>query len=192
MPTVDFYSKGQTDSLLSAKANATDLPSSAQLVPSTSGASSGDVLTFDGSNIGWAAGGSGGSGITAHTYASFNALLNDFVQNKYNEHTFGSNKSYDVSGFIISKNTILGIARSIDLTYKPSTQVYTGGISFERLYAGGTGSDLQGYNAKLTFYTDTTTPVNVTQNYVKIYDASDIQKGSSTVSLSISELIYYY
>ena len=64
MPTVDFYSKGQTDSLLSAKADSSDLPSSSQLVPSTSGASSGDVLTFNGSSTEWAApGGSGGDWI---------------------------------------------------------------------------------------------------------------------------------
>lgn len=78
MPTVDFYSKGQTDTLLSAKANSTDLPSSAQLVPSTSGATSGDVLTFNGSSTEWAAAG-GGSGIQAHTYSTFGALYDDII-----------------------------------------------------------------------------------------------------------------
>ena len=55
MATVEFYSKGQVDA---------KIPSAAQLVPSTSGATSGDVLTFDGSNVGWAAGGGGGGGRT--------------------------------------------------------------------------------------------------------------------------------
>lgn len=53
MATVEFYSKGQVDA---------KIPSAAQLVPSTSGATSGDVLTFDGSSVGWAAGGGGGGG----------------------------------------------------------------------------------------------------------------------------------
>lgn len=50
MATVEFYSKGQVDA---------KIPSAAQLVPSTSGATSGDVLTFDGSDVGWAAAGGG-------------------------------------------------------------------------------------------------------------------------------------
>ena len=52
MATVEFYSKAQVDA---------KIPSAAQLVPTTSGATSGDVLTFDGSSVGWAAGGGGGS-----------------------------------------------------------------------------------------------------------------------------------
>ena len=77
MPTVDFYSKGQTDTLLSAKANTTDLPTSAQLVPATSSASAGDVLTFDGSSIGWSAGGSGGglSKVTFSTWAELKTYI---------------------------------------------------------------------------------------------------------------------
>ena len=62
MPTVDFYSKGQTDTLLSAKANTTDIPTSAQLVPSTSGASQGDVLSFNGSSTEWSTPSGGGDG----------------------------------------------------------------------------------------------------------------------------------
>lgn len=51
MATVEFYSKAQVDA---------KIPSAAQLVPTTSGATSGDVLTFDGSDVGWAAAGGGG------------------------------------------------------------------------------------------------------------------------------------
>jgi len=56
MATVEFYSKAQVDA---------KIPSAAQLVPTTSGATSGDVLTFDGSSVGWAAGGGGGKTITS-------------------------------------------------------------------------------------------------------------------------------
>lgn len=53
MATVEFYSKAQVDA---------KIPSAAQLVPTTSGATSGDVLTFDGSSVGWVAAGGGGGG----------------------------------------------------------------------------------------------------------------------------------
>ena len=61
MTTVDFYSKGQTDTLLSAKANTTDLPTSDQLVPATTSASVGDVLTIGNSGAEWSTP-SGGDG----------------------------------------------------------------------------------------------------------------------------------
>ena len=44
MPSVNIYSKEQIDNLM---------PSSDELVPDTSGASNGDVLTYDGTDIGW-------------------------------------------------------------------------------------------------------------------------------------------
>ena len=88
MPTVDFYSKGQTDTLLASKADSSALPTSAQLVPPTSGASSGDVLTFDGSNVGWSAGGGGGKTVIAtynlnnyDTFATITTLFDDIIQN---------------------------------------------------------------------------------------------------------------
>lgn len=71
MPTVDIYSKQQVDALI---------PSANQLVPSTSGASSGDVLTFDGSNVGWAAGGGGGGA----TVTSYDLSINDDRTNFFN------------------------------------------------------------------------------------------------------------
>ena len=51
MATIDIYSKAQMDAKL----------------PPTTGASSGDVLTFDGTNTDWAAGGGGGGGSLTDT-----------------------------------------------------------------------------------------------------------------------------
>lgn len=62
MASIDLYTKQQID----AK------------IPDTTGASSGDVLTFNGSANVWAAP-SGGAGVTAHTYASFGALVTDIL-----------------------------------------------------------------------------------------------------------------
>lgn len=92
MATVEFYSKGQVDA---------KIPSAAQLVPSTSGATSGDVLTFDGSSVGWAAGGGGGGGETVTDVTSISQLLNlmynansgDYVT--INEMTTGTRSKID-------------------------------------------------------------------------------------------------
>ena len=72
----NVYTKTQADALLADKADVADLPTSEELVPDTAGASSGDVLTFNGSSVGWAAGGGGSQ--TAHTYATLDALLTDW------------------------------------------------------------------------------------------------------------------
>lgn len=54
MASLKIYSKEQTDALLQDKADMSDLPTSEQLVPSTSGASQGDVLTVSANGTVWA------------------------------------------------------------------------------------------------------------------------------------------
>ena len=58
--TTSVMSQDAVTTALGNKADTSALPTSSQLVPSTSGASSGDVLSFDGTNIGWTTGGGGG------------------------------------------------------------------------------------------------------------------------------------
>ena len=70
MTTVPFYDKDQVDSLLGGKADTTDLPSSNELVPDTTGASQGDVLTVGASGAEWAAPSGGGPTVTQITTAA--------------------------------------------------------------------------------------------------------------------------
>ena len=124
MVTVDFYSKGQTDTLLSAKANSTDLPASSQLVPATTGASAGDVLTFDGSAVGWSAGG-GGGGMSVHTYTSMTDIYNDIVAH-FGEcivlvrlpkaTTLGSNKPWIVIDKIYLDTNLVNMSSIVGIT----------------------------------------------------------------------------
>lgn len=55
------------------------IPSGTDLVPSTSGVTDGYVLTNDNGTPAWKAGGGGGGGMTAHTYATWGALVNDMI-----------------------------------------------------------------------------------------------------------------
>ena len=81
----------QTDlqTALNAKANASDLPSASELVPDTTGASSGNVLTLD-SNLTpvWQAGGGSGGGenwtvCNWSDVLSYNTSTYEFVQQRY-------------------------------------------------------------------------------------------------------------
>lgn len=116
MANVKFYSKEQVDALL---------PGAGELVPSTSGASAGDVLTYDGSDVGWDApsGGlpdptsatagdvltldsnkdaiwqtpGGGSGMTAHTYSTWGQIYADLINKSQNDYivTTTNNAAFD-------------------------------------------------------------------------------------------------
>lgn len=81
MATLKIYSKDQTDALLANKADTSALPAASQLVPSTSGAASGDVLTVGASGPEWATPGGGSSGLTAHTYNTWEELRQAYVTN---------------------------------------------------------------------------------------------------------------
>lgn len=151
MVTVDFYSKQQTDTLLSDKADTSALPTSAQLVPSTTGASSGDVLTFDGSAVGWSAGGGGGSSHTtvnvtvADLYSTLNGLASgtNFIirAHKYTNSakfvtmeiygnkssmTVDSNTTYIVCGTMTRyySNSICGNIKSIQTANQAKWVIY--------------------------------------------------------------------
>ena len=159
MPTVDIYSKGQTDTLLSAKANTTDLPSSAQLVPSTSGATAGDVLTFDGSSVDWAAGG-GSSGMTRHTYATFGAMRNDILAHFNECIVFVDYFDYYKNPVeLISNNqkTTLDIVMT-RINYSTSGN---GSMSINR-YRTGTISSSDSATSKSLYYSYATLPVSGT------------------------------
>ena len=80
MASIKIYSKEQVDTLMSSKADMTDLPSADDLVPDTTGTSVGDVLTIDANHTPvWQAAGGGDSGVTAHTYATFGEFATDLI-----------------------------------------------------------------------------------------------------------------
>lgn len=182
MPTVDIYSKGQTDALLSAKANSADLPSSAQLVPSTSGASSGDVLTFDGSSVGWAAGGSGGSGIIAHTYTNYADLRADLLAHPF---AIIKCKAYKVS---TSSNVIYdGVLETI-----PSSSTSSISIAFSHIenYTFAETFHVTSISSSDTNVTDKTPSQRYT--YQMIGDTMQRSSGSYPTTLPVSDIVVYY
>lgn len=79
MASLKIYSKEQTDALLQNKANASDLPASEQLVPTTSGASQGDVLTVGASGTEWSTPSASG-GMAPHTYTSWAEFVAAFTE----------------------------------------------------------------------------------------------------------------
>lgn len=97
MAALNVYSKEQVDALL---------PDSSELVPSTSGASSGDVLTFDGSSVGWAAGGGGGGGghPTTTKYSGYSSFFAAAETCEIGDQIFGSftNSLYQAQGGAMS------------------------------------------------------------------------------------------
>ena len=112
MPSIKIYSKEQVDDLISGvspptvvqttgtsttsvmsqdavttalgnKADTSALPTSSQLVPSTSGASSGDVLSFNGTSTEWVApSGGGGSYDTASSLLDLYNIVNGMSENQ--------------------------------------------------------------------------------------------------------------
>ena len=66
MTTVQFYSKDQVDA---------KIPESSQLVPATTGASAGDVLTFDGEDVAWTAPAPSGSVRVMTQYFNMTTLV---------------------------------------------------------------------------------------------------------------------
>lgn len=204
MPSIKIYSKEQVDDLISRvtpptvvqttgtsttsvmsqdavttalgnKADTSALPTSSQLVPSTSGASSGDVLSFDGTNIGWNTGGS--SGMSVHTYTSMTDIYNDIVAH-FGEclvlvrlpkaTTVGSNKPWIVINKIYLETNLVNMSSIVGIT--DGTVCYhlveigiqnNGNFARERVQGTGTysGSTItylilssnNGYNLNLTY-----------------------------------------
>lgn len=117
MPSVKIYSKEQTDTLLGNKADTSALPSSSQLVPSTSGATSGDVLTFDGTNVGWSAA-SGGSS----DYAILTSTVNwsELVTVENSNTSYGKItilKDFVISAFVTSYPHIVEFKKGTTLLF---------------------------------------------------------------------------
>lgn len=142
MPSVDFYTKQQTDALL---------PSSDELVPSTSGASTGDVLTVGSSGAEWS------TPTGAQDYQITNLPLSNYIhKDSSTQFTVDVNLKIGLqvnyrTGFIeIIKGTYTvttgtatffgGFATHDGTTYVPvgiTIQIVTGGIKITTTYWGG-------------------------------------------------------
>ena len=173
MPTVDFYSKSQMDTKLSNKADTSSLPTSSQLVPSTSGASSGDVLTFDGSSVGWAAGGGGGSGITAHTYSTLGDMINDLISHP---------------------NAIVLVHCTADYDVHCICDIFDSGSNYRDIrwgydFYGATSVTRYVRNATIT---TTASSTIATTFYRYVIKSSTVTVTSSTPNISASDFTVYY
>lgn len=187
MTTVDFYSKGQTDALLSNKADTTALPTSSQLVPSTSGASSGDVLTFDGSSVGWSAGGGGGGGTSLTTkqilqlFSSMCHISSDYGNSVRGKFIYPSDTGSDgwQSVECVSRTGVVSTPSDISVTFMniPIT------ITF---FASATAS------ANITFTNGSSKVQGL--KYIKLQPTCTNVTGNTTTSVitSVSNVVSYY
>ena len=157
MASIDLYTKQQID----AK------------IPSTSGASSGDVLTFNGSANVWAAPGGGGSGISAHTYTTYGALITDILAHP--------------SGLLAHDHSLNALS---DLNFKLGTNA----VDLHNSYIAKDGSTGLFISEDTTGdISDSSTATTATFNRTTVYatgSGNTINTNSTVVD--ISKLIFYY
>ena len=176
MTTINVYSKEQTDVLLGNKANTTDLPTSSELVPDTTGASVGDVLTVGSSGTEWSTLSSGG--ITAHTYSNFGELATDLQAHP--------------DGILIYTG---GILFGTDTVNKPVQFKIAGGGQCH-IYAVefSPGSTLL-YIASQTWYFSTsstlTSILSNEGNNIQLYSSINFS-GSQNRTIEIANIVFYY
>jgi len=159
MASIDLYTKQQID----AK------------IPSTSGASVGDVLTFNGTSTEWAAGGGGSGGVSAHTYASFGALVTDILAHP--------------NGILTHDHSVSGLGLM-------SFRLDTNAVYFDIDYTvndGSSGTGVMIGAGSSTIISNSSTATSISINRTTVYATAGGNTVSTyTLSVGISTITYYY
>ena len=103
------------------------IPSGADLVPSTSGITDGYVLTNDNGTPAWKAGGSGGNGITAHTYANIKDIRTAVLEHPEAIVQYRNNRLGWVSGINVAASSV-----NFAVVYFTSNAYYYGTTSLNQ------------------------------------------------------------
>lgn len=147
MTNINIYSKEQID----AK------------IPSTTGASSGDVLTFNGSSTEWAPA-SGGSGMARHTYNNAGELVTDIIAHPHGFLRYeGSNKFKSFELDIQSSTITFYDTEILDGTLTSVIYIYAGHATYSTSSTSDTISINRGM--KTIDGTTITSQDNQQQNY---------------------------
>ena len=178
MASIKIYDKEQVDNLMSGKADVADLPSTDELVPDTTGASEGDVLTLN-NNLQpqWAAGGSGG--ITAHTYSSWSDFIADMESHPHSLISMlATVYNTNAREFTFSLHPVLLKAKS------PGQSTYN--YFLIESCGGGTSSN---YFYEMAI-TASTTSASLTINYWA--SGSNTSSTLGSTSITIDRIVAYY
>lgn len=197
--TTSVMSQDAVTTALGNKADTSSLPTSSQLVPSTSGASSGDVLKFDGTNIGWSAGGSGG-GMTPHTYSNFLELKQALNANCDYSGSSANQKPIKGLLYYFPATSYAAFPTQIRHSYIPCllSMGYLSAYSNYptiRIYAmmeqSSSGFNLVAASKTLNSVDATTTTITPTL-YKCSLTTGGVSLSNESITMSISEFIYYY
>lgn len=192
MTNLNIYSKEQIDAIL---------PTSSQLVPSTSGASLGDVLTYDGSDISWAPS-SGGSTFTEHTFSTAGNLAQALIDHPYaivrgaiettspTSISAGSRDVYCINFYIIDSSNVAFQLITYHWAVENSSDTETNKY-LQIIYYGG--SDLATWNPLTVNVNSTSTSLSA-QGGVRISAGRNTITGATLVSggIDVSKIKVYY
>lgn len=198
--TTDVMSQNAVTTALGNKADTSALPTSSQLVPSTSGASSGDILSFNGTDTEWITPSSGGSGMTPHVYNNFLELKQainsncDYVGQSANQKPVKGLLYYFTATSYSAFPTVLRhryLPCTLHMSYMSAKGQYPE-ISMYGL-CNKTSSELVIISIKENFsnVTSSTTTISSTL-YICSLTSTGVTLSSDSITMDISEFIYYY